>query len=339
MRGQHELADKCLPRAARAVNNAGNHPMRFRPSARRLKIFPLREIFSTAAILFVVPAVVCAAAPGEYLIQTWDTSSSLPHNTVRAIAQTPDGYLWIGTENGLARFDGVRFENFARENTPALPNPNVDFLQVDSRGMLWVGANGHLSVWDGRRLTEPELPLAKGDQVERLLFSRSNELAFATAQGCVLYGRLPAQGDYQWTSSRPTGLSQFAVDARGQIWQLTPNGRLWRVIDLQRDAVQIPNTAGRINQIVADQAGRIWLGAEHQLLMQDGNRFDPVTPPTDEQAFAVTKLFPATDGALEVVANGRLWRLRNYEWRLNPGAWTVHRWAAKKRVLHRLWQV
>ena len=67
-------------------------------------------------IWFVFFPWLAGAAPDDFLIQTWDTASGLPHNTVRSIAQTPDGYLWIGTENGLARFDGVRFENFDREN-------------------------------------------------------------------------------------------------------------------------------------------------------------------------------------------------------------------------------
>ena len=299
--------------------------MRFRLSWRRWWVWPLAQKICAAAGLVLMFTGRCAAAPGEYLVEKWDASSGLPHNTVRAIAQTPDGYLWIGTENGLARFDGVRFENFARENTTALPNPNVDFLQVDIRGMLWVGANGHLSVWDGRRLTEPELPLARGDQANKILFSRTNEIAFTTAQGCVLRGQLTAQGKYQWTSSRPAGLSQFAIDARGQTWQVTPNGKLWRVIDLQRDLVQINNAAGKINQMVADTSGRIWLGAEHQLLVLDGGQFVAVTPPSEEKEFSVTELFTISDGALEMVANGRLWRLSKGEWILNHNAWPVHR--------------
>jgi ligand-binding sensor domain-containing protein len=270
------------------------------------------------------------AAPGEFLIQRWDTSSGLPHNTVRAIAQTPDGYLWIGTENGLARFDGVRFENFARENTPALPNPNVDFLQVDAGGTLWVGAKGHVATWDGRRLTEVAVPLANGDQVNQFLFSRSNELAFATAQGCVLCGRLTAAGIYQWTSSRPEGLSQFAVDARGQIWQLAPGGQLGRVKGTQLEPVPIAGAAGLVNEIAADQAGRIWLGAEHQLLGEQGGQFHAVAPPPGETNFPVSELFPTSDGALGVVTEGKLWKLKDREWRLDPEPWPIHKPALNK---------
>src|SRR5829696_9286373 len=57
------------------------------------------------------------AAPG-YTLAHWDSDDGLPQMTPRAITQTRDGYLWIGTFNGLARFDGVRFTSFTVRNTP-----------------------------------------------------------------------------------------------------------------------------------------------------------------------------------------------------------------------------
>ena len=54
-----------------------------------------------------------AAAPDDFLVQVWNTDEGLPHSSVTSIAQTPDGYLWVGTlHGGLARFDGERFVNF-----------------------------------------------------------------------------------------------------------------------------------------------------------------------------------------------------------------------------------
>ncbi len=309
------------------MNNAVNFQMRSGFQFRRAK--KNLVTFTTVLPLFLL-ARLGVASPGEFLVQTWDASSGLPHNTVRAIAQTPDGYLWIGTENGLARFDGVRFENFERENTAALPNPNVDFLRVDACGTLWVGAKSHIAAWDGRRLVEPGLPLANGDQMDELIFSRSNELAFGTAQGCVIRGRLTAQGNYSWTSSRPTSLSQFAVDARGEIWQLTSDGELWRMADAQPEAVRVPEGAGKVVQVVADDGGRIWLGAEHGLLTSDGGNFQMVPPPPGETEFSVTELFSTSDGALGVVTGGHLWKLKNSSWQRIADDWPVHKPPLKK---------
>jgi ligand-binding sensor domain-containing protein len=297
------------------------YTMRFSPSFCRARIFSFLKFFCALIVWRLISAGGCFAAPGEYLVETWDTSSGLPQNTVRAIAQTPDGYLWAGTENGLARFDGVRFENFVRENTPALPDPNVESLLLDSPGKLWVGTTGHAASWNGRTLTEAEWPLLASDWPNQCLVSRTNELFFATIQGCVIHGIISESGQWRWTSSRPAGQCIFAVDAQSQIWRLTGNGRLWRMVELQPQSVQISGAAGRINTMATDAASNLWLGAEHQLLRQDGEKFSPISPPPGEKDFLVTELFPTRDGAIWVMANGHLWKLKNGAWILDAGAW------------------
>ena len=70
--------------------------------------------------------VVKAAPPEDFLVQVWDMDSGLPHSTVTSIAQTPDGYLWVGTlHGGVTRFDGVRFVNFHPGNTPELKSIEI----------------------------------------------------------------------------------------------------------------------------------------------------------------------------------------------------------------------
>src|SRR4051812_18460863 len=66
----------------------------------------------------------------QYSLQKWDGGVGLPHESVQALAQTPDGYLWIGTMGGLVRFDGVRFTLYTPRNS-ALPHANVWSLAVD----------------------------------------------------------------------------------------------------------------------------------------------------------------------------------------------------------------
>jgi ligand-binding sensor domain-containing protein len=76
---------------------------------------------------------------------------------VTAIAQTPDGYLWAGTCNGVARFDGVRFVTFDPANTPALGHARVRKLFVDRRGTLWINTyDGSLTTLREGRFT-PEI--------------------------------------------------------------------------------------------------------------------------------------------------------------------------------------
>ena len=71
--------------------------------------------------------------------QVWVTENGLPQNTVHSIVQTQNGYVWIATEEGLARFDGVRFTVFDKQNTPELKSNDVRVLVSDRQGALWIG--------------------------------------------------------------------------------------------------------------------------------------------------------------------------------------------------------
>src|ERR1022692_4532563 len=74
----------------------------------------------------------------EFLTDVWNAGGGLPDSFVTAIAQMPDGYLWVGTYNGLARFDGLHFTIFDPANTPALAHARVRKLSVDNQGTLWI---------------------------------------------------------------------------------------------------------------------------------------------------------------------------------------------------------
>src|SRR5205814_9669417 len=85
----------------------------------------------------------------QYVHRSWQADSGLPQNSVLAIAQTPDGYLWLGTEGGLVRFDGVRFSPI---DDPALKIERVRQLYVDRSSRLWVvGEQGDVAlIHEGR---------------------------------------------------------------------------------------------------------------------------------------------------------------------------------------------
>jgi ligand-binding sensor domain-containing protein len=98
-----------------------------------------------------------------YAHDIWQVENGLPQDAVQTITQTTDGYLWLGTEEGLVRFDGARFTVFNRKNTPALQESYVRVLFPDPDGALWIGGrvagvtrflNGHFrnfGVQDGLR--------------------------------------------------------------------------------------------------------------------------------------------------------------------------------------------
>jgi signal transduction histidine kinase/ligand-binding sensor domain-containing protein len=93
-----------------------------------------------AALVAVCAGLLTATARAEpqYRFDLWTVDNGLPQNIVRGIAQTPDGYLWIATLDGLARFDGARFTVFNKSNTPGIASNRFTSLVEDRDGDLWM---------------------------------------------------------------------------------------------------------------------------------------------------------------------------------------------------------
>jgi signal transduction histidine kinase/ligand-binding sensor domain-containing protein len=80
-----------------------------------------------------------APALAQYHFDTWTADDGLPQNIIRGLHQTSDGYLWIATLDGLARFDGVRFTVFNRSNSPGIESNRFTALHADAQGDMWLG--------------------------------------------------------------------------------------------------------------------------------------------------------------------------------------------------------
>jgi ligand-binding sensor domain-containing protein/signal transduction histidine kinase len=102
--------------------------------------------FLTILILLgCVDSTASETAPPDapaYSRRVWRSADGLPEDFAQSLAQTQDGYLWIGTSGGLARFDGMSFVVFNRENTPAFLDDSVYSLLVTKDGTLWAGTEG-----------------------------------------------------------------------------------------------------------------------------------------------------------------------------------------------------
>lgn len=101
-----------------------------------------------AATLLQTPGAL-ALDPGKAITQYMQTSltseSGLPQNSVQAMAQTSDGYLWFGTQEGLGRFDGMHFTTFTRHNSHGLASSFIQTLAAGRDGSLWIGTDSGLT--------------------------------------------------------------------------------------------------------------------------------------------------------------------------------------------------
>ena len=130
----------------------------------------LRGIAMAAWLLFCVFLPGVAGAQDKpltaYFRETWTTRQGLPHNQVNAIAQTPDGYLWFGTWEGLARYNGLEFHVFDRANTPELKDNGIRSVRAGDDG---VGVLARFPDLQPHRALEGRLRPALGRQQEPAL--------------------------------------------------------------------------------------------------------------------------------------------------------------------------
>lgn len=114
-------------------------------SGKTRAIIVQSAIWGLGLVFSVLIAHAAAQARDDYNTTTWQTEDGLPNNGVLAILQSPNGYLWVGTSRGLARFDGVRFTDFTPKNEPGLVSERIWRLCADQRGGFWIaGDDGNL---------------------------------------------------------------------------------------------------------------------------------------------------------------------------------------------------
>src|SRR5438067_10674489 len=100
------------------------------------------------AILLVSVSILPALDPSkritQYSLDSWQARQGLPQSTVRSLAQTADGMLWLGTPAGLVRFDGLRFTIYDKHNTPSMPHQVIWPVASSPRDGFLIGAHSGL---------------------------------------------------------------------------------------------------------------------------------------------------------------------------------------------------
>ncbi|MEO8191790.1 MAG: two-component regulator propeller domain-containing protein [Acidobacteriota bacterium] len=150
----------------------------------------LRGVARIAVVLgvFAGPRSAAALEPSSalahYGYDVWDSDSGLPQNSVTAIVQTRDGYLWLGTQEGLVRFDGVHFAVFDTRNTPALGDDFVQALWQTRSGDLWIATSNGLAKLSGGEFTRMSFgDTFDGQQVTAIRESEDGALWIGSREG------------------------------------------------------------------------------------------------------------------------------------------------------------
>lgn len=197
-----------------------------------------------AALLLQGASFPTAHASHSLLARAWQTSEGLPHNSPTVARQAPDGFLWIATNSGVARFDGIRFENFSTHD--GLPDNQVLTLLVDSKARVWVGTARGIAVRQNGQWHVPP----------GLAINAPAWTACETPDGAILFGtrtgilRWTGHANPQWIENLPNpNVRDLEVTGDGAVWVVSPTGiNRWENNQL--------TPATEINALIADR--EVW---------------------------------------------------------------------------------
>jgi ligand-binding sensor domain-containing protein/signal transduction histidine kinase len=226
----------------------------------------------------------------NYGRQAWGMENGLPQNTVQALAQTKDGFVWLGTEVGLVRFDGNGFQVFDKntkpgEGGPTLPGNDVRCLLAASDGALWIGTSEGLARWKDGVVTEfgakDGLP---GNNIEALSFNPDGSIWIETDKGGAEY-----KDDH-------LGAAQvvcYTCPSEVTVGNATLPNRSWAVAtatkvsiysgDKEQTQLRIGHElpGNRIQKLLGDREGALWVGTNGGLARWLNGKVErlPVTDP------------------------------------------------------------
>lgn len=272
--------------------------------------------FVALSIAFVFALLTAGSAfaldPGEalhrYVRGSWSIEDGLPQITVIAIAQDDEGYVWVGTQAGLARFDGVRFTSYAPETEPGLAGMHVRALHTGRDGRLWVGTYKGLSVRDGSGFRI--VPPADAARFPHLDVAALTEDARGTVWVATNEGVFRVEDDrLQAVDGGPVPALSVTADrdgvyvgGRGTVHRLSPRG--WQVQPLPVDAA-----TAAVNRIVRT-GGRLWAATALGLYERRDDGW-VAHPAPALQGAPLDLLQPDSDGNLWVGGDTGLGRLRD----------------------------
>jgi signal transduction histidine kinase/ligand-binding sensor domain-containing protein len=175
-----------------------------------------------AAFLIFAALTALSAEPGTvWLNRSWQSADGLPDDSVVGVAQTPDGYLWVGTAGGLMRFDGMRFQQFRLETLEGVPNRVVRAMMCDQHGSLWLGMDrGPIICISTNSNTEPQIFTNVPDARASIIAEDAQGAVWVTyTEGGITRIQNGQTTVFRPDSGWPTlGTSSIATDADGRLW-------------------------------------------------------------------------------------------------------------------------
>ena len=236
----------------------------------------------------------------QYAHTAWRVREGFARGAIVSIAQTEDGYLWLGTEFGLLRFDGVRAVPWQPPSGQALPSTSITRLVAARDGTLWIGTLKGLASWkDGtlRQLTE-----LAGQQIHSLLEDHEGALWAGTinnpaAKLCAI--RNGSARCYEEAVAVGDGVYGLYEDSKGALW-VGMRAALWRWEPEPRRRYPLTEQSNGIRALGEDDDGTLLVGMRGGLQRFVGGKTEPFGGTLTRQPFQAHRLLRDRDGGLWV---------------------------------------
>ena len=239
-----------------------------------------RVPFTRLLLLVAALAAPCAFAlnpaekPADYTASRWDAEDGLPHNSIKQIFQTRDGYLWVGTLQGLARFDGLTFTIFTSHNPLGLPNNQITSFAETPDGSLWIGTSFGLARYQNGRFTaygQADGVKSKSGTVNAVCVAPDGSLWIGSQDGITRWVDGKFVNDIDTSAYSLIGLRSLFVDRQKAMW-LAVGSEALRYQDGKftsfGPAQGLP--AQRLEMLREDAQGRIIAVTQNGLLRLEG---------------------------------------------------------------------
>ncbi|WP_432467705.1 two-component regulator propeller domain-containing protein [Agarivorans sp. Z349TD_8] len=210
----------------------------------------------------------------DYYTDVWTSVDGLPHNSINAITQTDDGYLWFATWEGVARYDGLHFTLFGRGETTGMKDSGTRTLVADSNNSLWLaGARGSMALRKGYQWSNQA---NAASLVNHALVDQHKNLWIAVEGLGVYYRARGKDGNYLPDVHILSGFSAYhlAQSSSGDIFAATDNG-LYRVTPKSYHKLELPllGDRTRVYSLAFDHQDRLLLASNHGPWRYDGQQF------------------------------------------------------------------
>lgn len=309
-----------------AMNSAANCTIRSLLLALVIFGMPLMTSFGQATI--EQSAIAHPDVPfGDLIHRPYDTDDGLPSNWIHDVLHTHDGYLWVATHNGVARFDGVNFTNFDRGSSPQLPANDSRHLYESRDGTLWIGTiQGLVRYRSGRPGGFERIEELSGESIQSIFEDSSDVIWIGTR--ARTWRAEPGQR-FQVVEDAPDAVWSMLEDSTGMFWlgsrlglfQMNSGG-IERVAIEELPTVNDPNTQhaeSLVRHLSEDASGNLLIGTVRGLLVGKNGQFEYEQRGLDQRR--VGQVMQTRSGKLFVIAgNLYQWNGESFERGVHHGA-------------------